>query len=167
MNLSSPVPIALPRNRRPCRPMPAGFSIPAPAAARRCDRSRVIVACSVPTARFRARRSRPTVRVTRVPLPAVPRDHGDKRYRPKITRLAQQPSHQRVGMVDSESGHRCRSFSPRARTSRDMEHRAYVDGYGVRSQFTAVRTDPLPLHGALLPRDDRTGARACFGCHFR
>ena|SRR6516164_9380608 len=51
--------------------MPASFSIRAPAAARRCDRSGVIAACSVPTARFRARRSRPSGRVGRAPLPAV------------------------------------------------------------------------------------------------
>src|SRR5262249_5600407 len=51
--------------------MPAGFSIPAPAAARRCGRSRVTVACSVPTARFPVRRSRPSGRVGRALLPAV------------------------------------------------------------------------------------------------
>jgi len=48
-----------------------------------------------------------------------------------------------------------------------MDHRAHLDGYGVHSQFKAVRTDPLPLHGPLLSRDDRTGARACFGRRFR
>src|SRR5215813_14393596 len=33
-------------------------------------------------------------------------------------------------MVDSESGHRCRSFRSAARASRDMDHRAHLDGYG-------------------------------------
>jgi hypothetical protein len=41
-----------------------------------------------------------------------------------------------------------------------------VDGHRVHSQFKAMRTDALPLHGPLLSSDDRTGARACFGCHF-
>ena len=147
--------------------MLASFSIPAPAAARRCGRSRAIVACSVPTARFRARRSRPNGRVRRAPLRAVPDNHHGKRCRPKLARLARQPSHERVGMVDSERGDRCGSFRPPTRASRDMDHRAHLDGYGVHSQFKAVRTDPLPLHGPLLSRDDRTGARACFGRRFR
>ena len=42
-----------------------------------------------------------------------------------------------------------------------MDHRARLDGYCVHSEFKAVRTDSLPLHGPLLPRDDRTGARVC------
>ena len=147
--------------------MLASFSIPAPAAARHCGRSRAIVACSVPMARFPARRSRPSVRVRRAPLRAVPDSHHGKRCRPKLARLARQPSHERVGMVDSERGDRCGSFRPPTRASRDMDHRAHLDGYGVHSQFKAVRTDPLPLHGPLLSRDDRTGARACFGRRFR
>src|SRR5262249_61497795 len=51
--------------------MPASFSIPAPAAVRRCGRSGAIVACSVPMARFPAHRSRRSVRVRRAPLPAA------------------------------------------------------------------------------------------------
>ena len=70
-------------------------------------------------------------------------------------------------MVDSESGHRCGSFHFPARANRDMDHRARLDGYCVHSQFKTVRTHPLPLHGPLLSRDDRTGARPCFGYHFR
>jgi len=37
----------------------------------------------------------------------------------------------------------------------------------VHSEFKTVRTHPLPLHGPVLSRDDCTGSRACFGCHFR
>ena len=147
--------------------MPASFYITALAAARSCGLSRAIVVSFVPTARFHARRSRPSVRVQRVPLRAVPDRHHGKRYCRKLPRLAQQPSRQRVGVVDSESGHRCGSFRPPARACRDMDHRAHLDGYGVRSQFKAVRTDPLPLYGPLLSRDDRTGGRACFRRHFR
>jgi hypothetical protein len=66
-------------------------------------------------------------------------------------------------MVDSESGHHCGSFLSHARASRNVDHRAPLDGYSVHSQFKAVRTDPLPLHGALLSRDDRTGARLASG----
>ena len=70
-------------------------------------------------------------------------------------------------MVDSESSHGCGSFHPAARANRDMDYRARLDGYGVHSEFKTVRTDPLSLHGALLSGDDRTGARACFGCYSR
>ena len=147
--------------------MPASFSIRALAATRHCGRSRAIVACSVPTARFRARRSRPSGRVRRAPLRAVPHSHHGKRYSPKLARLAQQPSHERVGMVDSESGHRCGAFLSFTGANRDVDHRARLDGHCVHSECKAVRADPLPLHGPLLSRDDRTGARACFGCRFR
>ena len=155
------------RRANECRRMPAGSSTTARVVGNGSSRSRAIVACSVPMVRFPARRSRPSVRVRRAPLRAVQGSHRGERHRPKLARLAQQPSHQRVGMVDSEGDHRCRSFRPYARASWDMDHRAHLDGYGVHSQFKAVRTDPLPLHGPLLSRDDRTGARACFGCHFR
>ena len=70
-------------------------------------------------------------------------------------------------MVDSESDHRCGSFHSPARANWDVDHRAHMDGYSVHSEFKAVWADPLPLHGPLLSRDDRTGARACFGCRFR
>ena len=69
LNPSSPARIATLRHLKSCQLMPASFSILAPAAARRCGRSRVIVASSAPTARSRARRSRPSVRPA--PLPAV------------------------------------------------------------------------------------------------
>jgi len=72
--------------------MPASSSIHAPVAARRCGRSRAIVACSVPLARSLAGRFRPSVRARLAPLPAVPDSYDGKRYRPKLTRLAQQPS---------------------------------------------------------------------------
>jgi hypothetical protein len=70
-------------------------------------------------------------------------------------------------MVDSESGHRCGSFHSTAGANRDVDYRAYLDGYSVHFEFKAVRADPLSLHGPLLSRDDRTGFRGCFGCHFR
>jgi hypothetical protein len=63
-------------------------------------------------------------------------------------------------VVDSESSHRCGSFHPAARANRGVDHRARLDGYCVHSQFKTVRTDSLPLHGPLLSRDDRTGARS-------
>src|SRR5262249_62277693 len=69
-------------------------------------------------------------------------------------------------MVDSESGDRYGSFHSPAGAHRDVDRRARLDGYSVHSEFKAVRTDPLPLHGTLLSRDDRTGARACFGGSF-
>src|SRR5262245_47617686 len=62
--------------------MLVGFSIPAPAAARRCGRSRATVACFVPTARFRVRRSKPSVRMGRVLLRAVADNHHGKRGGP-------------------------------------------------------------------------------------
>src|SRR5215831_3307716 len=70
-------------------------------------------------------------------------------------------------MVDSESGDCCGSFHSPAGAHRDVDRRARLDGYSVHSELKTVPTDPLPLHGTLLSRDDRTGARACFGCHSR
>src|ERR1700730_10151654 len=55
--------------------MPASFSIPVLAAARRCGRSQAIVAYSVPMARFRARRSRLSSPVLDVILRAGYRAH--------------------------------------------------------------------------------------------
>ena len=63
MHLSSPARIARPRNPKPCRRTHASFSMNAPAAARSCGQSRVIAACSVPTARCPVRRSKPNALV--------------------------------------------------------------------------------------------------------
>jgi hypothetical protein len=71
------------------------------------------------------------------------------------------------GRLEKRSGHRCGSFHSPAGANRDVDYRAHLDGYSVHFEFKAVRTDPLSLHGPLLSRDDRTGAGACFGCHFR
>jgi hypothetical protein len=50
-------------------------------------------------------------------------------------------------MVDSESSHRCGSLHCSTSANRDRDQRARLDGYCVHSEFKAVRTDPLPLHG--------------------
>jgi hypothetical protein len=55
----------------PCRPMPAAFFTNASAVARCFGRSKVIVACFVPTARYRVRRFRQSVRSRPARLPAV------------------------------------------------------------------------------------------------
>src|SRR5262249_18292315 len=108
--------------------MPASFSIPAAAAARHCGRSRAIVACSVPTARFRARRSRPSGRVRRAPLRAVPHSHHGKR--PKLERSSARPIEQQnpgrtAGPGGSARAHRRNRSQPdqsRRRAARNGIH---------------------------------------------
>ena len=68
---------------------------------------------------------------------------------------------------DPESGHRCGAFHSSACANRGVDRRPRLDEYCVHPQFKAMRTDPLPLYGPLLSRDDRAGAHVCFGYHFR
>jgi hypothetical protein len=130
--------------------MPASFSIRAPAAARRCGRSRVIVACSAPTARSRAHRSRPSGRVRRAPLPAVADSCHGKRYRPQLTGLAAESAHEPAGVVDSSGRHSRWLVRARPCSNCCLDHCADLDGNGVHSQCKAVRTHPLSVHRAVL-----------------
>jgi hypothetical protein len=141
---------------------PVSFSTPAPAAARRCGRNRVIVACSVPMARFHARRFRPSVRVRRAPLLATADSRRGKQYRAKPTRLAAKPAHEPARVVDSLDRRYCRPVRARPCSSGTLDHCAKLDGNGVHSQCKAVRPHPLPLHRPLLSRDDRAGRRPRF-----
>jgi hypothetical protein len=50
---------------------------------------------------------------------------------PKLTRLAAQPAHQPVGVVDSSGRDACRSVRPGAGSNRHLDHRAHLDGDGV------------------------------------
>jgi len=118
-------------------------------------------------ARYRARRFRPSVQARPAQLPAVRGNYSGKRFGPKLTRLARQPTNQPVGMVDSSGRHSCRSISPGACSSRDLDIRAHLDGDGVHSECKALRTHPLPLHGTLLSCHDCPRARPCFGHRFR
>jgi hypothetical protein len=90
-----------------------------------------------------------------------------QRYGPQLTRLAAQPPHQPVGMVDSSDRHCRRALRPRTCSDRDLDCRARVDGDGLHSQCKAMRTHSLPLHGAVLSRHDRARAGACFGYRVR
>ncbi len=146
--------------------MPAGFSIRAPAAARRCGRSRVIVACSAPTARFPARRSRPSGRVRRAPLPAVTDSRDGKRCRPQLTGLAAESAREPARVVDSSGRHSRRPVRARRCSNCCLDHCADLDGNGVRSQCKAVRTHTLSVHRAVLLGHDHSCARAGFGGHF-
>jgi hypothetical protein len=146
------------------QPMPASFSILASAAARRCGRSRVIVASSAPTARSRARRSRPSVRPA--PLPVVADSRHGKRYRPQLTGLAAEPAHEPARVVDSSGRHSCRPVRARRCSNCYLDHCAQLDGNGVRSQCKAVRTHTLSVHRAVLLGHDHSCARAGIGGHF-
>jgi len=118
-------------------------------------------------ARCRVRRFRRSVRGRLARFPAVWGNPHGKRYDPTLERLAGRHTHQRVGVVGSSSCHCCRSVSPGACSNRHLDHRAHLDGDGVHSECKEMRTHPLPLHGTLLSRHDRTGARACFESGFR
>jgi len=146
--------------------MPAGFSIRAPAAARRCGRSRVIVACSVPTARFPVRRSRPSGRVGRAPRPAAAASRHGKRHHPQLTGLAAEPAHEPACVVDSSRHHSCRAVRARSWSNRYLDRCADLDGNGVHSQCKTVRTHALSVHRAVLLGHDRSCTRAGFGGHF-
>ena len=139
--------------------MPVSFSIHAPAAARPCGRSRAIVACSVPMARFHGRRSRPSVRVRRVALPAVVNNLHGEQYRPTLTRLAAKPADEPARMVDSLDRHYCRSARASPCSNGYLDRCAKLDGNGVHSQRKAVRTHPLPLHRI---RNERASSCAWF-----
>ncbi len=92
--------------------------------------------------------------------------HG-KRCRPKLPRLAAQPAHQPVGVVDSAGRDHCRSVCFGVGSIRHLDRRAHPDGRGVYSEFEAMRAHPLPLHGTLLSRHGGAGARACVRHRFR
>jgi hypothetical protein len=87
-----------------------------------------------------------------------------KRHGANLSGLARQPARQSAGVVDSSSRHRCRIVGACARSNRDLDHRAHLDGYGMNPEFKTVRPNPLPLHGTLLPHRDRARSRAWFWC---
>jgi hypothetical protein len=137
--------------------MLAGFFICAPAAARRCGRSKAIVACSVPTAPCPARRSKPSAWVKARP-PAVGRERRDRRSRCKHARLVAQTAHESGGVVDSSGRPRRHPVRPDACASSGVDHRARVDGERVHPQRAALWPHPLPLHRTLLSCHDPAGA---------
>jgi hypothetical protein len=67
-------------------------------------------------ARFHARRSKPSVRVRRVALPAVADSHHGEQYRPTLTRLAAKPAHEPARVVDSLDRRYCRAARARPYT---------------------------------------------------
>jgi hypothetical protein len=147
--------------------MPASFSIHAPAAARCCDRSRETVACFVPTARFHARRSRPSVLARRAPLAAAAHSHHGKQYCPQHARLGAKHAHERACVVDSFNCRSCRPVRTCPVSNGYLDRCAGLDGSGMHSQCKEVRTHPLPLHRPLLSRDDRAGRCAWFWLRLR
>jgi hypothetical protein len=119
--------------------MPASSSIHAPAAARYSSRNPATVACSVPTARFLARRSRPSVRARRAPLATAADSYHDKQYRSKRIRLAAKPANEPARQGDPLD----RLF---ALFERLLDYCTELDSNGMHSQCAAVRTRTLPLH---------------------
>jgi hypothetical protein len=89
LNPSLPALIAEPRKRRPCLSTPVRFFMTARAVARRCGRNPATVACSVRMARFRARRSKPSVQASRELLPAAADRHHGKQCSHDWLRSAQ------------------------------------------------------------------------------
>ena len=51
----------------------------------------------------------------------------------------------------------CQRVSADSVSSRGQDYGSALDEHGVYSQWLAVWTHALPLHRALLPRDDRAG----------
>ena len=166
-NLSSPVRTARPRRRKRCRPMPAGSFMNVPAAAPTCGQSREIAACSVPMARCRVRRFRRSVRARPARLPAVRSKPPWQTIRSKPQTTGWVARAPMTGVVDSASRHCCGFVCSGPCSRRRLDHRPHLDGDGVPSECKTLRTHPLPLHGTLLSRHDRTGARACVGRCFR
>jgi hypothetical protein len=132
LNPLSPVRTAPPQRRKPCRATPASSSTHASVVARRCGRSRVIAACSVPTARCHARRFRRIVRARPVRLHAV-------RGNPRVvsdTPICWHGGYLRPAFLPVCLS-RCR-FEPRSGSPRSS-------GWGQRAQ--ALRVHPFPLPG--------------------
>jgi hypothetical protein len=143
--------------------MPVRFSIHAPAAERHCGRSRAIVAFSVPMARFRARRSRPSVWVRGAPLPAVAGSHYGKQYRQQLTRLAAKHAYERTCAADYSRRVGCRPTGCCAGSNGHLDRRPRLNGRGMHPRCAVLRTDALPVHWAVLSRYDCSGARARAG----
>lgn len=141
----------------------------APAAARSCARSKAIVACSAPMGRRRVRPFRRNAKVRPV-LPLVARgDRHGERDDASFPRLVAYSGHSPLGMVDSASCGTDRPIRAYPGSNRCLDRRTDLDGRRLHSQCKAVRAHPLPLHGTLLSRHDRSSACARLGlgsCRF-
>jgi hypothetical protein len=113
------------------------------------------------------RQFRLSARVRPAQLLVAPGDRHGKPYGPKLTRhgcAPRAPTFWLGGFLKPRSLPVC---SSRCRFVVRLERRARLDGNGVHFECKALRPYPLPLHGALLSRHDRTGTRSEFEHCFR
>jgi hypothetical protein len=126
----------------------------APAAVLSCGRRAAIAVCSVLTALCVVRQCK-----LKTPLPVAPHD-----YCRNIPRLAGKHVEQLTSVVASSRGNACRFVCSGPGSRSHLDRGSPLDGHSVYPKRQTLRPHALPLHRALLSRDDR--ARAWPRRHF-
>jgi hypothetical protein len=85
-----------------------------------------------------------------------------KQYRSKLTRLAAKPAKEPARLGDPLDRRYRRPVRARPCSNDYLDDCPELDGNGVHAECKTVQTQPLPLHGPILSRDDRAGRCAWF-----